>query len=77
MIGLIGAVLIGVAVAWVAERYGFTRLGLIPAITTAVGGAVIGYLVLFMFGIGLWGRGGTAIVGSVLGLVLLPGAFRR
>ena len=77
MIGFVGAILIGVAVAWAAERYGFTRLGLFPAIVTAVGGAVIGYMVLYMFGIGLGGRGLTAVIGAIGGLVLLPGALRK
>ncbi|MEM0989414.1 MAG: hypothetical protein AAGK00_11070 [Pseudomonadota bacterium] len=77
MIGLIGAVVIGGVLGWVAERYRWTRLGLVPAMTTAIGGAIVAYLVLLFFGIGLYGRGFTAAAGAIVVLILAPRVRRR
>lgn len=77
MFGLIGAVIIGVAMGWAAEKFGFTRMGLYPAITTALGGAVLAFFVLAIFGIGIYGRTGTAVVGAALALFFAPKLRRR
>lgn len=77
MFGLIGAVVIGCVMGWAAENFGFTRMGLFPAITTAVGGAILAFFVLAIFGIGIYGRTGTAAVGAALALFLAPKLGRR
>ncbi|MFK7943964.1 MAG: hypothetical protein AB8B85_13765 [Paracoccaceae bacterium] len=77
MFGLLGAVIIGAAMGWAAENFQFTRMGLVPAIATAVGGAVIAFFLLALFGIGLFGRTGTAAIGAALALYLGPRVGRR
>lgn len=72
MFGLIGAVVIGAAMGWGAERFGFTRMAFVPAVTTAVGGAILAYFVLAIFGIGLYGRTGTAAAGAAIALFMAP-----
>lgn len=77
MFGLIAAVVIGAVMGWAAENFGFTRMGLLPAITTAVGGAILAFFVLAIFGIGIYGRTGTAAAGAALALFLAPKLGRR
>ena len=62
---------------WAAENFNFTRMGLVPAISTGVGGAVIAFFVLALFGIGLFGRTGTAAIGAAIALYLGPRMRRR
>lgn len=68
IVGLIGAVVIGAAMGWAAERFNLTRMGLFPAITTAIGGAIVAYLILLFFGVGIYGRGATSAVGAAVAL---------
>ncbi len=77
MFGLIGAVVIGAVMGWVAENFNFTRLGLFPAITTAIGGAIIAYFIFVFLGIGLYGRAFTSAIGAGIALFLAPRISRR
>ncbi|MEM7742821.1 MAG: hypothetical protein AAF409_03840 [Pseudomonadota bacterium] len=72
IVGLIGAVVIGCAMGWAAERFKFTRIGLVPAISTAIGGAIVAYLILLFFGVGIYGRGVTSAVGAAVALFFAP-----
>ncbi|MEM1300705.1 MAG: hypothetical protein AAGH68_15640 [Pseudomonadota bacterium] len=72
MFGLLGAIIVGAVMGWAAEQFGFTRMGLVPAVTTAVGGAVIAFFLLALFGIGFYGRTGTAAIGAAIALFLAP-----
>ena len=72
MFGLLGALVVGAVMGWAAERFGFTRIGVVPAIATAVGGAVIAFFLLALLGIGVFGRTGTAAIGAAIALYLGP-----
>ena len=71
-----GAIIIGALIGYMAEKFNFTRNGIIVSIALVVGGAMIFSFAQGFLGIGLGlGRPATSAVGAVA--LLVVAAFRR
>ena len=71
-----GAIIIGALIGYMAEKFNFTRNGIIVSIALGVGGAMLFSFAQAFLGIGLGlGRHATSAVGAVL--LLAIAAFRR
>ena len=78
MFHFFGAVIIGTLIGYLAEKFNFTRNGVIVSIALAVGGAMILTFSQSFLGIGLGlglGRPATSAIGAVA--LLAINAFRR
>ena len=74
--GVLGAMIVGGATGWGAERFGFVSNGYLVSIALGVGGAMILWFVQGFFGIGLGlGRAMTSVVGA--GAMLFLAGRRR
>lgn len=66
MFHMIGAVIIGALTGYLAEKFNFTRNGVIISIALGVGGAIILWFAQGFLGVGLGlGRAATSILGAV------------
>lgn len=70
---LIGAALVGVIVGFVASRMNLVRTPVPSAMIIGLGGGVAAFFVFSFFGIGLFGRSGTAAIGAGIALYLARG----
>lgn len=71
MFGMFGAIIIGGATGFAAERFGFTRNGYLVSVALGVGGAVGLWFLQGFLGLGLGlGRALTSVVGAAALLFL-------
>jgi uncharacterized membrane protein YeaQ/YmgE (transglycosylase-associated protein family) len=71
MFHLLGALIVGGATGYGAERFGFVRNGYIVSVALGLGGAVGLWFLQGFFGVGLGlGRAATSIVGAIALLFL-------
>jgi uncharacterized membrane protein YeaQ/YmgE (transglycosylase-associated protein family) len=78
-VGLIGALIIGVAAGWIAEQVTGRNHGLLTNLLVGVIGAFLGAFIASLLGIqfaGFWGSLIVSTIGAVV-LLLIVGAFRR
>jgi len=70
-VGIIGAVIIGLAAGWIAERVMNRSHGLLVNLIVGLVGAVLGSFLAGVFGFAYYGWLGSLIVATVGAIVLL------
>lgn len=73
---LMGTVVIAGIVAFISERSGFTRNGVLPSVIICIGGAFLFYFIRVMFHFSFGSPGVNAIVSSAGALVIVPTHYR-
>lgn len=73
-VGLIGAIIIGIAAGWIAEKVMKREHGLITNLVVGVVGALIGGFVAGLVGISFGGWVGSLVI-STLGAIILLWLF--
>ena len=73
-----GSLMIGGILGYLAQKWGFTRHGLLQAIIIALGGVILFFMARVMFHLSFGSPGVDAIIGAAGALILVPSeAYRR
>lgn len=71
-----GTIVIAGIIGYASERSGYTRNGVIPSMIICIGGAIMFFFFVRMFGFGFRKPGINAIVASIGALIIVPTHWR-
>jgi len=69
---LMGSMMIGIVVALLSEKWGWTHNGILPSCIIAMGAVLLFFMIRVMFGWSFGSPGLDSVIGSVAALALLP-----